>query len=603
MSQSTAEKLHQPDRQRFLPGLNIFERFYPDLPSDLVSHADRLMADILFTIINDDNGCNLIGSLARRIAESNKGWDNPNFERVRRQFSHLSELNPNDKILLELSRGYYDIDMKSTLPSDTLGARLLDNVADYFHQFNVKDILEEEKGNRRYIRGQLNGNLQIEASFGAIPTNNLFKNGTISFIYGEKELFVVHIGTYPKTYDEIIADKRSGELLSKKSGLNLDLRKAGNSIVIDKESIEIAEKIMNEPDDFESDAIGDLPSEVERTLRSIRIAILHHRYIGDQIINSFITSRYISPLFTSRAMVRMGKIFHEAVANFAKPETQPSDTTKLLYMKELIVSAAADPFLFMILAESFHFLNIVPRCGYPCLPRKVLTSDAFSSYTIEMVNSRARLVPLYKRNHQFVLTQWDKWQANPNREKGLRLLYQGLDGHQRSPGDITSDEFYLLISRFDFSDLSPLVYRQGHLLFETPEYPPNLSKIMMIPWLCAQGHLTYVNSTYAPENPDIIFQELQDKDTDVSSNEGRSVINKRLGLIIKARQRGANIPIDVPDESIAFLYDKISQLGFDRVEEIIYNLLRTKYYPTNKALFYFPPPYYMMEQCLKESGY
>jgi len=452
-------ELYSAENPIFLPGRNIFDKFYPDLSENLRRRIDRVIGNTVNALLQPpyNYGIDLAGSLARRLCEDSIGLNDPNIERVRRRFVQMRQAAPNNQVIGDLARGPYDIDLrvaKDNIDFDQFGNEFLNVVMVnvFNNEIPAEEITETvDVDGRRSLISKYDDESIIEASFGQVKTNPTASAGKISFIEKGREVFVIDIGFHPQSYPAAMSDRRSGYRTSDKSKIALPLEIIADGIGITANSESKQTRILRNPDNFEATALSeDIASETELALRAVRIAIFHHKEEGN-------TNIY-SQLFTNEAWYRLEDIFTKATQAFS--ENLPVEAMQKVFLKEALICLEADPYLFLLIAEKTGLLRIFPyfRNMPVYFVRDILTREAFFASDDLMIhnprNPRIQVIlPPYMRNQQALLNTRRAWNSREDKISGLKIFINSLNDvftSLRSP-ELDKREEKQLLSILSFS--------------------------------------------------------------------------------------------------------------------------------------------------------
>lgn len=432
-----------------LPRRRLTQEIFPTVPPDILETIEPILAYF-------EKAVREMGFVDRfaRSGAMRQVVPNPEIDRTRAAFAHLGEMIPSLRrhpIIGPLMRGSNDMDLNiaagsRSYPEDVEGededrlSYLFTWIAQMYleNRFAGKELIElgEENGRQYYVM-EIDGFNEIEISYGRIGTNPKVKGIEMRYTRDGNEVFITHVGFY----SQFEHNKRAGFLVSDGSQFSVVLGSDEDYLTIDENEVSLRDKAKQLllPDKFASRSKDkDISADMERTLRAIRNKIFYHiepdreedvskykQYFTetewkDVEQNTDIFSR----LFTHEGWDRIIDVISTAIRKYQKEPPPPY--MQGVFIKEIMVMAEADPYLFLMICEKTDLLRIFPmfRDVSPFYVRSLLTSDAFS-----FAKERGGFVPRERRSHRSVMKSREYWKKSGY--SGLKLLTDAFTNEQR----------------------------------------------------------------------------------------------------------------------------------------------------------------------------
>lgn len=650
----------------------LLEGLYPSLPVEIARIAETYLT-LLAGVANKTNGVDLQfarSGLLRQIRPNDR------LDYVRKQFSNWSELPDlpklpkTSRLIKRLGIGSNDFDIKwgkkmefSEADEESFSRILFDTGLSFFGGLAIMPIDEIELGKLKILAaekkaGELKdgGNLieervtpdnwrhaffllpngvSVDIGYGKRKENYV---GEIVFNVEGKDVFMIHTGSNVYSELKMFTDTRSGDDVSNKSQLAINLRvKKAPPLTLNARDLFEARNIVDSPGHIKATSIPPeslLVNAVHEALRDLRTCGIF--FPGRMDSNN----QFIERVFDRGTWSYLRRIFNRAREVFRRDEHQKviPEPMQGEYIKDQAVAFNANPYDALVLAIMTDNLRIFPF--FADVPvyffYRLLTSDTFTNELVRdetNVNSRTRL-PRYLRNWESVARQKAHWLKTEY--PGLKLMLNASVGKPRNvekggdkmtvedleklfekePGILTfnptNDYSKYFIEEINYNGLFKDKVQVMNKLIETASIVIPFNSVQKV----SQALLRFIDKR---ERSFIYWDSLLNE---LNIHESQIDDIKRFyydsGLMTPLGEVDSNIATFTPPEILSEIWDDRIQIPKARVKNFIEKIIKSdpdlvevitpmkpevaaylfsKYhlpniYPSAAAIFYHPPGSY-----------
>lgn len=650
----------------------LLEGLYPSLPVEIARIAETYLT-LLAGVANKTNGVDLQfarSGLLRQIRPNDR------LDYVRKQFSNWSELPDlpklpkTSRLIKRLGIGSNDFDIKwgkkmefSEDDEEFFSRILFDTGLSFFGGLAIMPIDEIELGKLKILAaekkaGELKdgGNLieervtpdnwrhaffllpngvSVDIGYGKRKENYV---GEIIFNVGGKDIFMIHTGSNVYSEQKMFTDTRSGDDVSDKSQLAINLRvKNAPPLTLNARDLFEAKYTVDGPAHIKASLIPPeslLVNAVHEALRDLRTCGIFFPGLMDN------DNQFIERVFDRSTWSYLRRVFNEAREVFRRDGHQKfiPESMQAEFIKDQAVAFNANPYDALVLAIMTDNLRIFPF--FADVPvyffYRLLTSDTLTHELVRdetNVDLRTRL-PKYQRNLTSIARQKAHWLKTEY--PGLKLILNASVGKPRNvekggdkmtvedleelfekePGILTfnptSDYSTYFIEEINYSGLFKDKVQVMNKLIETASIVIPFNSVQKV----SQALLRFIDKR---ERSFIYWDSLLNE---LNIHESQIDDIKRFyydsGLMTPLGEVDSNIATFTPPEILSEIWDDRIKIPSARVENLVGGIIKSdkelldaispmrietaahlfskyylrKVYPTAAAIFYRPPSIY-----------